>query len=122
MATNVRENQRGNQEWSSRRNWQPRNDKPEKLATKNGQAGETGNQEWTSRRNWQSRMDQPEKLAIKNGQAGETGNIWVHKTQDEDKQNHEQIHSKLKRLARRTQPKAEDELRRPRRAISSCSI
>jgi hypothetical protein len=64
LATNVRENQRGNQEWTSRRNWQPRIDKPEKLATKNGQAGETGNQEWTSRRNWQSRMDKPEKLAI----------------------------------------------------------
>ena len=51
------------------------------------------NQEWTIQRHWQhlGTQDtggrQTKQGAIKNGQSRDTGNIWVHKTQEEDKQN-----------------------------------
>ena len=70
-----RENRRGNQEWTIQRKpkGQSRMDNPKKTegAIKNGQSRENrrGNQEWTIQRNWQD---------------------WVHKTQDEDKQNKNQ--------------------------------
>ena len=54
----VRENRRGNQEWTIQR-----------------------------KQKGQSKMDNPEKTegAIKNGQSRETGNIEYNKTRDEDK-------------------------------------
>jgi hypothetical protein len=88
----VRENRRGNQEWTIQRKQkgQSRMDNPEKTegAIKNGQSRENrrGNQEWTIQRKQkgQSRMDNPEKTegTIKNGQSRETCNIG-HKTENE---------------------------------------
>jgi nitrogen fixation-related uncharacterized protein len=86
-------------------------------AIKNGQYRDTGNiwvhktQDEDKQNKGQSRIDNPETLAtldtqdtgrrqtqqgaIKNGQYRDTGNIWVHKTQDEDKQNTTQKAKKL---------------------------
>ena len=77
LAT-VRENQRGNQEWTIQRHWQQLEktdgqslmDNPETLAT--ARENRRGNQEWTIQRYWK----QLEKTdgTIKNGQSRDTGN------------------------------------------------
>ena len=106
---------RGHQEWTIQRHWQHLGTQDtgrrqtKQGAIKNGQYRDTGNiwvhktQDKDKQNKGQSRIDNSETLAtldtqdtgrrqtkqgaIKNGQYRDTGNIWVHKTQDEDKQN-----------------------------------